>query len=492
MVNPRVWCGLCCLILCCILSSTLYAQNGISAVESSSSTAGSTIDNLWADSTDHRWKVNSNGGLGASGANQDLAFWPCNSLTVTGGIVYGGAVPLNGTISQENCLYLPVPQVSGVPLLVGSGAPQWGAEYLDLQANALVSELGNNTAGTTQFYLVTLVATTGASPVTQVETASASQASGIEGICINGCGTTGTAQIARGGIASCSFDGSTTANDYVQTSATPGKCHDAGSSVPSNGSQVIGRVLSNQTGIGNNTIELYTSGIVPPSNPLPVNQGGTGTQSTLTGIVRGGSPLSASELSGDVTTSGSNVAKVIQIEGASIPTSVSAVGTNASGQLVASAHGSCAQQGPSSAYSNSSTTPSTVLTSCTIPTSTTVYVRCTGQYTFSTAADLYLTLVPSQTASSLTYQGLINTGATSMNAPIVVTNPGSLSSACSSTTCVKSTTMGSTTNSFAWALDGTVVTNVGTAGNIVVGAATSTSGNTVAMPQNQVSCMFVW
>lgn len=42
------------------------------------------------------------------------------------------------------------------------------------------------------------------------------------------------------------------------------------------------------------------------SSALPVNQGGTGTASTLTGIVRGGSPLTASELSGDATTSGSN------------------------------------------------------------------------------------------------------------------------------------------------------------------------------------------
>lgn len=39
---------------------------------------------------------------------------------------------------------------------------------------------------------------------------------------------------------------------------------------------------------------------------LPTANGGTGTASTLSGIVRGGSPLTASELSGDCTTSGSN------------------------------------------------------------------------------------------------------------------------------------------------------------------------------------------
>ena len=46
------------------------------------------------------------------------------------------------------------------------------------------------------------------------------------------------------------------------------------------------------------------------SGVLAVANGGTGTGSTLTGVVRGGSPLTASELSGDVTTSGSNVTTI--------------------------------------------------------------------------------------------------------------------------------------------------------------------------------------
>jgi hypothetical protein len=39
---------------------------------------------------------------------------------------------------------------------------------------------------------------------------------------------------------------------------------------------------------------------------LPIANGGSNTSSTLTGIVRGGSAYTAAELSGDVTTSGSN------------------------------------------------------------------------------------------------------------------------------------------------------------------------------------------
>jgi hypothetical protein len=53
---------------------------------------------------------------------------------------------------------------------------------------------------------------------------------------------------------------------------------------------------------------------------LPTGNGGTGTASTLTGIVRGGSAYTAAELSGDVTTSGSNAATVAKIDGTSVPT----------------------------------------------------------------------------------------------------------------------------------------------------------------------------
>ena len=54
------------------------------------------------------------------------------------------------------------------------------------------------------------------------------------------------------------------------------------------------------------------------ADPLVVGHGGTGTASTLTGIVRGGSPLTASEISGDATTSGSNAVTVVKINGTSL------------------------------------------------------------------------------------------------------------------------------------------------------------------------------
>lgn len=54
---------------------------------------------------------------------------------------------------------------------------------------------------------------------------------------------------------------------------------------------------------------------------IPVNKGGTGTASTLTGLVRGSaSAMTAAELSGDATTSTSNVVTVVKVNGTSVPT----------------------------------------------------------------------------------------------------------------------------------------------------------------------------
>src|SRR6202044_3859155 len=60
---------------------------------------------------------------------------------------------------------------------------------------------------------------------------------------------------------------------------------------------------------------------------LPVNQGGTGTTATLTGLVRGNaSAMTAAELSADATTSGSNAVTVVALRGAALPTLASSTG----------------------------------------------------------------------------------------------------------------------------------------------------------------------
>jgi hypothetical protein len=82
--------------------------------------------------------------------------------------------------------------------------------------------------------------------------------SGIQGITVSGAGTSGNAVIQQNGTATCVFDGATNASDYVQISSTvAGNCHDTGSiMLPISGGQVIGHVLTTNSGAGTYNVEL--------------------------------------------------------------------------------------------------------------------------------------------------------------------------------------------------------------------------------------------
>src|SRR4030095_16861877 len=100
------------------------------------------------------------------------------------------------------------------------------------------------------------------------------------GMWVAGAGTTGNAQIARIGTASCDFDGPTTAGDYVQiSSATAGACHDAGATFPTAGGQVLGRVLSTNGAAGTYAMVLYPGELpiaaTPASSAAVVGSGRT-------------------------------------------------------------------------------------------------------------------------------------------------------------------------------------------------------------------------
>jgi hypothetical protein len=82
---------------------------------------------------------------------------------------------------------------------------------------------------------------------------------------VGGCAASGTAQIAVRGISLCVFDGAVVASDYVQPSSTSfGECHDAGNAYPTGG-QVLGRVLQSNASAGTYSVDLYSAGIVPPT-----------------------------------------------------------------------------------------------------------------------------------------------------------------------------------------------------------------------------------
>jgi hypothetical protein len=133
--------------------------------------------------------------------------------------------------------------------------------YADLTGGALATDIANE--GTTGTTLNKLAKVTG-SPATAI-IASTSDTNGVIGVVVDGAGTTGSAQIARGGQASCAFDGSTSAGDYVQISSTAaGDCHDAGASYPGIG-QVLGRVLSTNASAGTYAMLAAGSEVQAPS-----------------------------------------------------------------------------------------------------------------------------------------------------------------------------------------------------------------------------------
>jgi hypothetical protein len=69
------------------------------------------------------------------------------------------------------------------------------------------------------------------------------------------------------------------------------------------------------------------------SVPFIISGAGGGTNLTGTGIAR--DTGACTELSGDVTTSGSNAASVVKVNGAAVPASTVVVGTNSSRQIIA-------------------------------------------------------------------------------------------------------------------------------------------------------------
>ena len=68
----------------------------------------------------------------------------------------------------------------------------------------------------------------------------------IVGIVVAGAGTSGSATIMQTGAATCNFDATSVVQNHFVTvsTTTAGDCHDAGATMPGDGSQVLGRVAS--------------------------------------------------------------------------------------------------------------------------------------------------------------------------------------------------------------------------------------------------------
>jgi hypothetical protein len=173
----------------------------------------------------------------------------------------------------------------------------YAGTYLDTTTGSTVSDVTND--GSTGTVLNKLAKMTGA-PSAAVATAT-TDTSGVIGVVVDGAGTTGNAQVARGGLASCVFDGATTAGDYVQiSSTTAGACHDSGAGYPVSG-QVVGRVLSTNGSAGTYSVVMSGPDVIAPA---------TASVTLTSGTYLVGNGTSAVNVSGHLFDNGSNAIDV--------------------------------------------------------------------------------------------------------------------------------------------------------------------------------------
>lgn len=100
-----------------------------------------------------------------------------------------------------------------------------------------------------------------------------SDTTGGIGPVVSGAGTTGSAVIQVIGLASCVFDGGTTAGDFVTGSGTTaGDCHDAGSAFPDL-TAVLGIVTTTNGGAGTYNVVFQTPDIMNATNIKGGNPG---------------------------------------------------------------------------------------------------------------------------------------------------------------------------------------------------------------------------
>src|SRR6267142_148483 len=149
------------------------------------------------------------------------------------------------------------PAVGQVPTATSASTASWQS------TSQVFSTYVNNGSGTA----TNLIAKLTGAPSTVV-TVGTGDTGGAVGICVSGCGAAGSASITTVGQASCTFDGATTAGNYVQISGTvAGNCHDAGATFPSSG-QVLGRILSTNGAGGIFNMGLFGVEIYKPAAGL--------------------------------------------------------------------------------------------------------------------------------------------------------------------------------------------------------------------------------
>jgi hypothetical protein len=208
--------------------------------------------------------------LVSGGAGANLTY---STLTVVGGGT-GLATLANNAIYKGQGT-----SAIATSALTDNGTVVSSSESIDTVNNAHLQEIAN--AGTTGTTVNKLAKLTG-SPATAVIATTSDTTGNVIGIVTGGAGTTGNAQIAITGQASCVFDGAITAGHYVQVSTSSGgECHDGGTTLPTTGGQILGLIIAATNASPGSTpqaVTLYPPGIVATTS----SSSGTVTNVTIT------------------------------------------------------------------------------------------------------------------------------------------------------------------------------------------------------------------
>lgn len=219
-------------------------SSGMLMTEGAAISTASGQDSIFADSSSHRIKLINNGG-----SAQPLSIWPC---TTAGCISYAASTSPFG----ETALTL---GATGVPLLSGSSVPQWGGINLSLQTVAVVTEVPNDTTTGTSNNKLAKLTPTGAlkASATDVNTATY--------IVATGQGTSGNARLAVAGQVSCTMDATASNTEGFFVIASPSVAGDCSTtSVPANGTWIVGQMVSNSTTSGSSATVLVGPGSFAP------------------------------------------------------------------------------------------------------------------------------------------------------------------------------------------------------------------------------------
>ncbi len=213
----------------------ITAVNSQTSVTTTNSPSNISSPSSYTLNRQCKWTINNN-----SYTNNDLAAnsttpWTSSAMTV---------------LSQPADIHISGPSGwMGTPAMSPSVTALRGFQSFggfDSYSGPMVKETVPNQSGTgTTLWSLAKYVAAGA------EVLSTSDTTGAVGICVGGCGTTGTPQIAYNGETQCNFDGATTTGDVVVASTTAGgNCHDSGSATASTSVQCVGKVLSTNAGSG--------------------------------------------------------------------------------------------------------------------------------------------------------------------------------------------------------------------------------------------------